>query len=202
MGNNTPLGCYCPPPNPLLNGIFITPSRPPQGGAEEKRRALAGTFNRRSPPSRSPSGGRRRGRNSEKIPLRAILSSRTMPPRTRSRHARHGHIPRVRYIPVTLDFSRRKSPCLPPYCLRHASDMPPTAWIFLPRFREETAGTSPQPPRIAPRAPPRTKKAPRMRGSHRRIYERYNCIDWREYSFQNSSSSFISFIASSSSLLT
>lgn len=125
MGNNTPLGCYCPPPYPLINGIFITLSRPPQGGAEEKRRALAGTFNRRSPPSRSPSGGKRRGRNSEKIPLRAIFvlphnapapALQTCPPRAYLARAVHPRYNRI-FAPQIALFAS----VLPPTCLRHAS---------------------------------------------------------------------------------
>lgn len=121
----------------------------------------------------------------------------TCPPRAYLARAVHPRYNRI-FAPQIALFAS----VLPPTCLRHASDMPPTAFNFPPRFREETAGTSPQPPRTAPRTPPGMKKAPHMRGYNRGIYECYNCIDWRVYSSQNFSSSFISFIASSSSLLT
>ena len=105
--------------------FFITPSRPPQGGAEEKRRALAGTFNRRSPPSRSPSGGRREEEFRVDSPL-GYLCPPAQCPRARAPDMPATGISRAcGTSPLHWIFRAAKRLV----CLLHASYMPPTCLL-------------------------------------------------------------------------
>lgn len=135
--------------------FFITPSRPPQGGAEEKRRALAGTFNRRSPPSRSPSGGRREEEFRIDSPL-GYLCPPAQCPRARAPDMPATGISRACGTSPLRWIFRAANRLV---CLRVASDMLPTCFP-LHEFSCPGSGRRPPEPARSPRAsPPAPRRA-------------------------------------------